>query len=74
MSSTRCWFEKSGINVRKIVNLEDFASWISTVFGKTAIHSDTMSLKVLTEQKLATTAVEAFVAKLRVAGKWLVAT
>jgi hypothetical protein len=41
---------------------------VGTVFGKTAVQGDTMSLKVLAEQLITATAVEALAAKLRVIG------
>jgi hypothetical protein len=41
---------------------------ICAVFGKTAVHGDTMSFKVLAEQFLTTAAIEAFTAELRVVG------
>jgi hypothetical protein len=41
---------------------------VGTVFGKTAVHGDTMSLKVLAEQLITATAVEALAAELRVIG------
>jgi hypothetical protein len=39
---------------------------ISTILGEATVHSDPMSFKVLAEQQLATTAVEAFTAELGV--------
>lgn len=63
--------EESGIDVGKVLDLEDSASWIENlsqysrargvlwisylltgvgaVFGKTAVHGDTVGLEVLTE-------------------------
>jgi hypothetical protein len=66
------------------VDLEDLGGRVGTIFGKAAIyiisescsvgakwrltHSHTVSIEVLTEQKLSTSAVKAFLAKLGVAG------
>lgn len=41
---------------------------VGTVLGESAIHGDTVCLEMLTEQLLATTAVEALSTKLRVVG------
>lgn len=43
-------------------------TWIGAVLGKTTVHGNTMGLKVLAEQLIAASAVEAFSAKLRVIG------
>lgn len=41
---------------------------VGAVLGKTTVHGDTMSLKVLAEQLITATAVEALAAELRVIG------
>jgi hypothetical protein len=76
---TGCRLEESGINIREVVDLEDLASWVSTVFRETAVyellaliiilitilptHCDTMSLEMLAEQEFTAAAIEAFSAK-----------
>jgi hypothetical protein len=60
--------EESGVDIGEVLDLEDSLGGVGTVFGKTAVHGDTMSLKVLAEQLITATAVEALAAKLRVIG------
>jgi hypothetical protein len=38
MGSTRCRFKESGINIREVVDLEDLASWVCTVFREAAVY------------------------------------
>ena len=76
---------ESGFNIRKVVDLEDLGSRVGTVLGKSTIfkiltpwtmkskweltHGNTVSIEILAEQKLSTSAVEAFLAELGVARK-----
>ena len=46
------------------MDLEDLACWVCTELSETTVHGYTVSFKVLTEQKLATAAVEALIAEL----------
>tara|TARA_R110002060_G_scaffold53810_2_gene64465 strand:+ start:408 stop:557 length:150 start_codon:yes stop_codon:yes gene_type:complete len=49
------------------VDLEHLAGGVSTVLSETSIHGDTVSLEVLAEEELTTSAVEALIAQLGVA-------
>jgi hypothetical protein len=38
VGSTGCRFKESGINIREVVDLEDLAGWVSTVFREAAVY------------------------------------
>ena len=67
VSGARSWFQEGGVNIGEVVDLEDLSSGIGAELSETTIHSDTVGLEVLAEQELTASAVEALIAKLRVA-------
>lgn len=65
--------KKSGIDPGEILDLEDLGRGIGTVLGEATVHCHTVGVKVLTEKRLASSAVEALIAKLTVVGSDTVA-
>jgi len=66
VASTGGRLKKSGVNIREVLDLENFGRRVRAVLSKATIHSYAVSLEVLAQQQLATSAVEALLAKLGV--------
>lgn len=43
MTSTRSWLDQGGIDIADVMDLKDFAVWVSAVFSKTAGQSGTVA-------------------------------
>lgn len=61
--SARRRLQERGVHVRKVLDLEDATGRIGAVLGKTAIHRHSVGFKVLAEELLSASAVEAFSAE-----------
>lgn len=68
VSSARCGLQERGVDVRQVLDLEDATGRVGAVLGKSSIHRHAMRLKVLAEELLATSAVEALAAEFGVIG------